>query len=171
MMRMTFTTLCVVLVSGCSTITQSDTQTVSVTTVYQDKPVEAACILSNDKGSWTATSPANVQVRKSNEDLDVVCKRNETPDGLLKAISRAAGSMWGNIIFGGGIGAIVDHSRGNGYDYPSQLPVKMGESAVVDKRVSTEQNKAVAATPVQPAQASAPVTASTSAPASGAAVK
>ena len=42
--------------------------------------------------------------------------------------------MWGNIIFGGGIGAIIDHNKGTGYDYPNQLPVKMGESVVVDKK-------------------------------------
>jgi hypothetical protein len=60
------------------------------------------------------------------------------PDGLLKAISRAAGSMWGNIVFGGGIGAIIDHNKGTGYDYPDQLQVKMGESVVVDKKPSNQ---------------------------------
>jgi hypothetical protein len=42
--------------------------------------------------------------------------------------------MFGNIIFGGGIGAIIDHSKGTGYDYPDNLPVKMGEVITVDKR-------------------------------------
>ncbi len=155
--------LCVVMVSGCSTITQSDTQVVALTSVYEGKPVQASCTLTNDKGSWAALTPANVYVRKSNEDLDVVCKRGGVPDGLLKAVSRAAGSMWGNIIFGGGIGAIVDHSRGNGYDYPNQLPVKMGESSVVDKKVSTEQAQAAAAAQ-QPAGATKVTTASSPQP-------
>ena len=47
-----------------------------------------------------------------------------------------------NIIFGGGIGAIIDHNTGTGYDYPNQLPVKMGESVVVDRK--TEQQTAQA---------------------------
>jgi hypothetical protein len=34
------------------------------------------------------------------------------PDGILKAVSRAAGSMFGSITFGGGIGAIIDRSTG-----------------------------------------------------------
>lgn len=42
--------------------------------------------------------------------------------------------MFGNIIFGGGIGAIIDHSKGTGYNYPDILPVKMGEAALVDRR-------------------------------------
>ena len=93
--------------SGCSTITQSDTQSLALTASYQGRAVEADCKLVNDRGSWEAKSPANVPVRKSGEDLDVTCKKEGLPDGLLKAISRAAGSMYGNIVFGGGIGAII----------------------------------------------------------------
>ena len=128
----------VALNAGCSTITQSESQALSLTATYENKPVEATCHLKNDKGSWDAKAPANVTVRKSNEDLEVTCKREGMPDGILKAISRAAGSMFGNIIFGGGIGAIIDHSKGTGYDYPNQLPVKMGESVIVDRRTEQE---------------------------------
>jgi len=124
---------------GCSTITQSEGQPLSLTATYQGKPVDPECRLKNDKGSWDAKAPANVNVRKSNEDLEVTCKKEGMPDGLLKAISRAAGSMFGNIIFGGGIGALIDHSKGTGYDYPDQLPVKMGESVVVDKKQNSQQ--------------------------------
>ncbi len=119
---------------GCASITQSNDQSLALTATYQGQPVDATCQLKNDKGSWDAKAPANVSVRKSGEDLDVVCKNEGMPDGLLKAISRAAGSMWGNIVFGGGVGALIDHNKGTGYDYPNQLPVKMGESVVVDKK-------------------------------------
>lgn len=121
---------------GCSTITQSETQSLALTATYQGQTVEPACQLKNDRGSWDAKAPTNVTVRKSGEDLEVICKKEGMPDGLLKAISRAAGSMFGNIIFGGGIGAIIDHNKGTAYDYPDQLPVKMGESVVVDKKTS-----------------------------------
>ena len=126
------------LTGGCSTITQSESQSVALTATFENKPIEATCLLKNDKGSWDSKSPANVTVRKSNEDLEVTCKKEGMPDGILKAISRAAGSMFGNIIFGGGIGAIIDHNKGTGYDYPNQLPVKMGESVVVDKKTEQE---------------------------------
>ncbi len=133
---------------GCSTITQSESQSLSLTATYQDKPVDPECHLTNDKGSWDTKAPANVAVRKSNEDLEVTCKKEGMPNGILKAISRAAGSMFGNIIFGGGIGAIIDHSKGTGYDYPHQLPVKMGESVVVDKKTEAQ--------PAQSAQKACP---------------
>ena len=128
--------------AGCSTITQSESQPLSLTATYENKPVEATCQLKNDKGTWDAKTPANVSVRKSNEDLEVTCKRDGMPDGILKAISRAAGSMFGNILFGGGIGAIIDHNKGTGYDYPNQLPVKMGESVIVDRKTEQQAEQA-----------------------------
>ena len=139
--------LVVAVNAGCSTITQSENQPLSLTATYQNKPVEAQCQLKNDKGVWDARAPANVSVRKSNEDLEVTCKKEGMPDGILKAVSRAAGSMFGNIVFGGGVGAIIDHSKGTGYDYPNQLPVKMGESVVVDRRTEQQAEQAAQARP------------------------
>ena len=140
-MKLKFIALSAVVIAttGCSTLTQDSNQSLALTSSYQGQPVDAQCQLSNDKGQWDSKAPSNVMVRKSSEDLDVTCKKDGMPDGLLKAVSRAAGSMWGNIIFGGGVGAIIDHSKGTGYDYPNQLLVKMGESVVVDKKTETQQ--------------------------------
>lgn len=131
--------------SGCSSITQSEMQSLSLTAKYKDKSINADCELSNDKGSWDAVAPKNVSVRKSGEDLSVTCKKDGIPDGILKAVSRAAGSMYGNIIFGGGIGAIIDHNKGTGYDYPHKLPVVMGESTVVDRKTEKAEEDRLAA--------------------------
>lgn len=124
-----------VLSTGCSTITQSEMQRVSVTASHEGVPIkDAQCSLTNDKGAWSAAAPGQVDIRKSGENLNVICKKEGLVDGLLVAISRAAGSMWGNIVFGGGIGALIDHNKGTGYDYPDSLPVVMGKSVTVDKR-------------------------------------
>lgn len=126
---------CLILASGCSTITQSENQRLSVTATHDGTPLkDVDCSLTNDRGTWLAKAPGQVDVRKSGENLSVVCKKEGFVDGLLTAISRAAGSMFGNIIFGGGIGAIIDHNKGTGYDYPSNLPVEMGKSVIVDKK-------------------------------------
>jgi hypothetical protein len=42
--------------------------------------------------------------------------------------------MWGDIILFAGIGAIIDHNKGTGYDYPNELPVKLCASTTIDKR-------------------------------------
>lgn len=128
--------LSLVLASGCSTLTGNEMQQLSLTTRDTDNPSlkGATCKLQNDKGTWETTSPGFVNVRRSSEDLTVECKKEGIADGLLKAVSRAAGSMFGNIIFGGGIGALIDHNKGTGYNYPDQLPVEMGKSVVVDRK-------------------------------------
>lgn len=128
--------LLVGLMSGCATITSTEMQPVTVAThTAEGQPVEqAACSLKNDVGYWKVTSPGVVSVKRSAEDLMIECKKDGSPDGIARAISRAAGGMWGNIIFGGGIGAIIDHNKGTGYDYPNDLIVKMGQSVTIDKK-------------------------------------
>ncbi|MDD5364686.1 MAG: hypothetical protein PHR30_05050 [Gallionellaceae bacterium] len=123
-------------VSGCASITGSEMQSLSVTAADRDgKTIEKAdCVMDNDKGHWAASTPSFVMVHRSAEDLTVVCKKEGFTDGVLKAVSRASGSMFGNIIFGGGVGALIDHNSGNGYNYPDQLPVKMGGSVLVDRK-------------------------------------
>ncbi len=136
--------LTLALLSGCASITGSEGQSVAVSAMTAEgTPVDKAeCTLANDKGQWTTNTPNFVTVRRSDEDLTVVCKKTGMVDGILKAVSRAAGSMFGNIIFGGGIGALIDHNKGTGYNYPDQLPVKMGSSVVIDRK---EQDAALQA--------------------------
>jgi hypothetical protein len=138
--------------TGCATITSNEMQTVSLNTkAANGQPVEKVeCSLKNDKGSWQATSPGTVAVHRSAEDLMVECKKEGVPDGFLRAISRAAGGMFGNIIFGGGIGALIDHNKGTGYDYPNDLPIKMGESVTVDKRQEQQVQQAQTDTQATP---------------------
>ena len=134
----------VILCTGCASITGSEMQQLSLTTKGEDAQVVEGvkCKLQNDKGTWESTSPGFVNIRRSSEDLTVECKKEGQKDGLLKAISRAAGSMYGNIIFGGGIGAIIDHNKGTGYNYPDRLPVEMGKSVIADRK-----NQDTSATP------------------------
>lgn len=59
--------------------------------------------------------------------------------------------MWGNIVLGGGIGAIVDHNNGTAYEYPSLLKIYMGRSGQRFEATSSEQ--AATAKPTQDPQA------------------
>lgn len=135
MFRITMAIFCVSMASGCATITSSDMQNVSMNAkTEKNEPVTGVkCSIKNDKGAWQAELPGFVSIRRSAEDLTVECKKEGQPDGFLRAISRAAGGMFGNIIFGGGIGAIIDHSRGTGYNYPDEMPVVMGQNITIDR--------------------------------------
>jgi hypothetical protein len=141
----------VIAMTGCATITSEKTQSLAITTHSADgKLIEhAKCALKNDKGSWEVETPGNITVHRSAEDIIIDCKKDGMPDGLARGISRADGGMWGNIVFGGGIGAIIDHSNGSGYNYPDSIPVEMGEAVIVDRR---DEGKHKPAAKQQPAK-------------------
>ena len=50
--------------------------------------------------------------------------------------------MFGNILLGGGIGAVVDHNNGSAYEYPSFIQVTMG----IDSVIGTPRDNAVEST-------------------------
>jgi hypothetical protein len=122
------------LASGCSTLTGDGTsQNLSVMTYSTDNKdlVGAQCELKNDQGTWTAVTPTTVMVRRSNKDLMVKCIKSGSSDARANVVSKTRGSMFGNIIFGGGIGAIIDHNNGSAYDYPPVLKLTMGQDSTI----------------------------------------
>ena len=72
-------------------------------------------------------------------DLKIKCGKEGQPLGAATAISRANGRMFGNILLGGGIGAIIDHNKGTAYNYPGWLQVTMGESLLFDRMDQTDE--------------------------------
>ena len=46
--------------------------------------------------------------------------------------------MFGNIILGGGIGAIIDHNKGTAYTYPTWVQLIFGKSLVFDRSAEKE---------------------------------
>lgn len=127
----------VAAISGCATVSGSGTsQPISVQTLASDgQEVEGVkCDLTNDEGTWFVTTPGSTTVRRSNKDLQVICKKPGIDVGTANVVSRTKGNMWGNIILGGGIGAIVDHNNGSAYEYPSLIKIFMGRS---NQRIET----------------------------------
>lgn len=86
----------------------------------------ARCVMSNSKGRWTVTSPGTVNILRSNDNLLVTCRKNMYAAGSASVVSDTKLAMYGNIIFGGVIGAVIDHNRGAAYEYPGLLNVNMG---------------------------------------------
>jgi hypothetical protein len=134
-----------ILTTGCSTITGSGTsQSVSVQTYAADgTDVEAAkCEMKNDEGTWFVTTPGSTIVRRSNKDLEVICKKPGIDIGAANVVSRTKGNMFGNIILGGGIGAVIDHNNGSAYEYPSLIKIFMGRmnQKIDEKTLNTAPN-------------------------------
>jgi hypothetical protein len=126
--------------TGCASVINDVTHPIKVETKTQAGAVVvgAECKLTNDYGVVQLRSGDTAQVRRSSKDLDIVCKDPANPDAVAKAISRANGGMFGNILLGGGIGAIIDHNKGTAYSYPIWVQLVFGKSLVFDR--STEKD-------------------------------
>lgn len=117
--------------SGCASITGTTGQSVSVETRHQAQQVSGvSCELANSKGKWFVSTPGSLQIRRSNDDMTVICTQAGMEPGLATVVSETKGMMFGNILFGGGIGAIVDHSTGAAYEYPTLIEVMMGTTTI-----------------------------------------
>jgi hypothetical protein len=84
--------------------------------------------MTNDEGTWFVVTPGSTVVRRSNKDLQVICKKTGIDIGTANIVSKTKGNMFGNIILGGGIGAIVDHNNGSAYEYPGLVKIFMGRT-------------------------------------------
>jgi hypothetical protein len=149
------------LMSGCATITKDANQSVQIETYSKDnQPVaNVKCVAQNDRGQWTTAAPGAVSVHRSGENLMVNCEKEGEQSGKGTVVSRANGGMWGNLVFGGGIGAIIDHNKGTAYSYPSWIRIIMGDNLVFDRKDETD-NQPLTGTATTPAAAPASTTAS-----------
>lgn len=132
------------VVTGCASITGSPNQSVSVQTREQAgvEIVGASCELTNDEGKWFVTTPGSVSIHRSNKDLQVLCKKSDFEPGRAAVVSDTKGSMFGNILFGGGIGAVIDHNNGSAYEYPAVIDIIMGSFTKIEtrKKQSSQQS-------------------------------
>jgi hypothetical protein len=128
----------VALTTGCASITGTTNQNVSIQTREPagKEITGAACELSNSKGKWFITTPGSVGVTRSNDDMQVICSKAGLEPGRASVVSATKGSMFGNILLGGGVGAIIDHNTGAAYEYPSFFQVVMGTFTKVESTPS-----------------------------------
>ena len=132
--------------SGCATVTGSSSQSVTVK-ARQQSGVEvrgASCELTNDEGKWFVKTPGSTMIHRSNRSLDVECKKDGFSPGVTSIQSSTKPAMWGNILVGGVVGAVVDHSTGAGYKYPTLIQIVMTSLVALTnpERTASEQSSA-----------------------------
>ena len=123
------------LLSGCASITNGTDQIVKIQTVSSDgkKTDGAACELTNDRGVVRLLSGQSVTVHRSGRDLMMNCNLSGSLPATGKAISRANAGLAGNILFGGGIGAVIDANTGAAFTYPIWMQLVFGEDRQYDR--------------------------------------
>lgn len=133
------TVIAVLSLVGCASITGTTNQNVSVQTKESTgtELIGASCELSNKKGKWFITTPGTVGISRSNDDIQVNCTKDGYLQGRQGVVSDTKGMMFGNIIFGGGIGAIIDHNSGAAYEYPSVIQIVMSRITKITDAVTS----------------------------------
>ncbi|NKJ23243.1 hypothetical protein [Dyella sp. SG609] len=115
---------CALLLSSCATIVGGKYQNVSVDTKASDQSsIAAQCTLSNDRGTVSVTTPGTARVRRSDGALDVSCQKDGAQIGQQTYHASTRGMVWGNLLFGGLIGIVVDFTNGAAHHYPDHLSV------------------------------------------------
>ena len=137
------------LFTGCATVLNDSTHPMRVETKTQDGKflTGAECKLTNDYGTITVKSGDTALVHRSNKDLDINCVQAQYDDAKGRAISRVNGGMFGNIILGGGIGAIIDHTKGTAYTYPSWVQLVFGNTLTFDRSSEKEGEPVIGSAP------------------------
>ncbi|HZZ92298.1 MAG TPA: hypothetical protein VFE23_07035 [Usitatibacter sp.] len=117
-LRIVLAAVVLAISSGCASIVSGHNQPLSVNTPECEG---ASCTLTNSKGTWYVKSPGSVTVHRAYGDLMVTCSKEGYMSATSSVASSTKGMAFGNILFGGVIGAGVDIGTGAAYDYPNVI--------------------------------------------------
>ncbi|MBB6246845.1 hypothetical protein [Rhodanobacter sp. A1T4] len=110
--------------SACASIVGGTHQHLSVETRSTNQDIVGAdCTVTNERGEQHVTTPGIVTVHRGSGPLDVRCVKDGAPIGGQSFASTVRPMEWGNILFGGLIGLVVDFSDDAAHHYPDVLKV------------------------------------------------
>jgi hypothetical protein len=111
------------LLGGCATLTTSSSQTVTLTT----EPPGAACTFKREGEviGIVNPTPGSLSVKKSHADIDVTCVKEGFLDAVGRVGSKFQAMTFGNILFGGIIGIVVDAASGATAEYEANVAIRM----------------------------------------------
>lgn len=112
--------LSVLLLVGCSSIV--DDSHVLITLSFSDNSA-GECLLKNKRENYKTTMPATISVRRSDDPLVFDCNTSDGRNASGSIPIEFGGMMAGNIILGGGIGALIDAETDRHRNYPSSFVI------------------------------------------------
>jgi hypothetical protein len=131
---------CAAGLPGCATLITDDHQSIMITS----DPPGATCQV-REGGGFVGTvnqTPGTILVSKSRHDIAIDCTRPGYYPGAAVLESHFQDMTFGNILYGGPIGVLVDTSSGAIKEYPRWVAILMhrqpvpGESAAETRRLS-----------------------------------
>ena len=113
----------VLLLTGCASILNEDTQEVSVRLMCKHRTILATCYAENDKGRWVFSAPGTVRVKNDYSALSISCRGQYVERFTVSAPALPSMAMAGNVLVGGLIGAAVDMYNSTGLKYPENIEI------------------------------------------------
>ena len=105
---------------GCSTIVNDSHLPINLS--FSDNS-GGECALRNKRESYKTSIPNSVLVRRSDDPLVYECTTNDGRKANGSIVSKVGQTMAGNIIFGGGIGAVIDANNDMHREYPGSFVI------------------------------------------------
>jgi hypothetical protein len=85
--------------------------------------------LTSNKGTWFVTTPGQVTLHRGYQDLAIECEKAGMTPSIATAASHVRPIFFGNILFGGVIGILVDLGDGAAFDYDDLITIDVGAKA------------------------------------------
>lgn len=124
-MRLSFLSLCLfclaLLSGGCASIISDDESTTYIETI----PECAECTLHGQDFKRKITTPDSIHLPSEAAPITISCKAEGYRTTSEVMDTKMDGWIFGNIIFGGIIGAVVDAGRGAGQKFPPKFTVQL----------------------------------------------
>jgi hypothetical protein len=113
---------CVLGLSACASIVGGRYQRLNVDAKSDGASIVGAnCTLRNDKANVNVSIPGTAVMHRSSGALDVTCTKDGQQVAQQVYPSHVRGMVWGNLVFGGLIGFIIDFSNSAARHYPNDL--------------------------------------------------
>ena len=114
---------------GCASIV-SDTDSV---TYIQTDPEHARCELHGQDFTRVINTPNSISLPSEASPITVACQAVGYKNTTQVVKGHYDGWIWGNILFGGIIGAAIDGSRGAGKKFPPQVTIILEPERFADE--------------------------------------
>ena len=113
----------VLLLTGCASLLNDDTQEVKVRLMCKHRPILATCYAENDKGRWVFCVPGSVIVKNDYSALGISWRGQYVEGFRVSAPALPSMAMAGNVLVGGLVGAAVDMYNATGLKYPENIEI------------------------------------------------
>lgn len=133
--------LCAFTLSGCATLVSDDHQSIAI----KSDPPGATCMVHQggaDLGTIQYT-PGTMYIGKSRHDIAIDCSRAGYYNGTAVLQPEFQTWTYGNILYGGSLGLLVDTASGAINEYPRAVTVLMKRVPRIGER--SEETERLAA--------------------------